>query len=156
MALNLEKYAQVGVKIPVVFKWANLFFPVHQIWEEKGKKNKNKTKPLLFNLTAALSGKMMFLCLNWDIRGLGSVCCCAKKSLCDLGQVSYPFPVPFTNIGAKTSLLLRVHSHCKVSGTRPDSFYTFAQHQAKMIALLVGAPEWICNPRHVNIRYKFC
>lgn len=43
MALNLEKYAQVGVKIPVVFKWANLFFPVHQIWEEKGKK-RIKTK----------------------------------------------------------------------------------------------------------------
>lgn len=49
MALNLEKYAQVGVKIPVVFKWANLFFPVHQMWEEKGKKRiKTKQKNFAF------------------------------------------------------------------------------------------------------------
>lgn len=48
MALNLEKYAQVGVKIPVGFKWANLFFPVHQMWEEKRKKNKSKPKNFTF------------------------------------------------------------------------------------------------------------
>lgn len=65
MALNLEKYAQVGVKIPVGFKWANLFFPVHQMWEEKRKKGiKAKQKTLPFNLPVVPSGKIVFLCLK--------------------------------------------------------------------------------------------